>query len=113
MRLDRGLFQKQVAKEIGVDSFTILNWETNATKPRFRFLPAIIRFLGYNPAPVSLEAPLPIRLKARRHDFGLSLRRLAKRLKLNVSTIRKLESGKSKKPTQETKVKISDFLQSI
>jgi hypothetical protein len=39
-----------VAELIGVDLFTVLNWERGATKPKFRYLPAIIRFLGYNPS---------------------------------------------------------------
>jgi DNA-binding XRE family transcriptional regulator len=99
-----------VAGIIGVDPFTILNWETNATNPKFRFLPAIIRFLEYNPAPVTQEAPLHIRLKARRLELGLSLKRLANRLNLNESTIRKLEEGRAKKPAQETLKKIFGFL---
>jgi transcriptional regulator with XRE-family HTH domain len=112
IRLDRGLRQRDVAKIIGVDPFTILNWETGATNTKFRYLPAINRFLGDNPCPVPPDSPLGVWLKARRHQMGLSLKRLAKRLHLNDSTIRKLEAGRHKKPTQETLRKIFGFLQS-
>ncbi|MGE5692594.1 MAG: helix-turn-helix domain-containing protein [Candidatus Zixiibacteriota bacterium] len=112
-RLDRGLFQKQVAQEIGVDPFTILNWETGATKPKFRFLPAIIRFLGYNPFPIQLDSPLSVRIKARRHELGLSLKQLAKILNLNECTIRKVEAGKSKRPARDTLQKVANFIQSF
>ena len=105
-KLDRGLFQKQVAKEIVVDPFTVLNWETGATNPKFRYLAAIIQFLGYNPAPVDPAAPFHVRLKGRRLELGLSL----KQLNLNETTIRKLETGRSKKATRETMKKVYHFI---
>ena len=46
-RLDLGLTQKQVAKNIGVDEATVHNWETNHTVPVVRLIPRIIEFLGY------------------------------------------------------------------
>ena len=50
-RLTLKLLQRQVAKQIGVDKTSSHNWETNRTKPDLKFMPAIIRFLGYNPLP--------------------------------------------------------------
>ncbi|MGH8003797.1 MAG: helix-turn-helix domain-containing protein [Limisphaerales bacterium] len=108
-RLDRGLRQRDVAALIGADPFTILNWETGATQPKFRFFPAIIQFLGYNPNPVDPNQPLNIRLQSSRLQQGLSLKQLGKLLKLNESTIRKLEIGRSKKPTQKTLEKVDRF----
>jgi transcriptional regulator with XRE-family HTH domain len=32
-RLERGLFQRDLAKLIGVDEMTIVNWEKRRTKP--------------------------------------------------------------------------------
>jgi transcriptional regulator with XRE-family HTH domain len=32
-RLERGLFQRDLAKLIGVDEMTIVNWEKGRTKP--------------------------------------------------------------------------------
>jgi DNA-binding XRE family transcriptional regulator len=48
-RLQRKLTQKQVAKLLGVSPFTVLNWEKNKTTPPVQGMPAILRFLGYNP----------------------------------------------------------------
>lgn len=47
-RLDLGLYQKDVAAEIGVTPSTIWNWEHGWTVD-WRYLPRIIAFLGYNP----------------------------------------------------------------
>lgn len=48
-RLVLKLLQRQVAEQIGVDKATITNWEIGRTKPGLEYMPAIIRFLGYNP----------------------------------------------------------------
>ncbi len=50
-RLALKLLQRQVAEQIGVDKTSITNWESNRTKPGLVYMPAIIRFLGYNPLP--------------------------------------------------------------
>src|SRR3989338_7434116 len=50
-RLDLGLFQKQVAAQIGADEMTICNWELKLTEPEVCFIPKIIEFLDYNPLP--------------------------------------------------------------
>src|SRR5437667_9909875 len=50
-RLQLGLTQKRAAKELGVNPWTVLNWETGRFEPPIRWLPAILRFLGYNPFP--------------------------------------------------------------
>lgn len=49
-RLELG-FQKDAAKQIGVDEATIFNWESNETTPTIRHIPRVIEFLGYNPLP--------------------------------------------------------------
>jgi DNA-binding XRE family transcriptional regulator len=48
-RLDAGLCQKNIAELMGVSICTITNWELNRVEPEVRFLPAIIKFLGYVP----------------------------------------------------------------
>ena len=48
-RLDIRLEQKQVAEIIGTDKWSIANWEHNRSRPRTRYLPKIIDFLGYTP----------------------------------------------------------------
>jgi hypothetical protein len=49
--LDLGLLQKEAAEQIGVDTASIGNWESNKIQPMVRCLPAIFTFLGYNPLP--------------------------------------------------------------
>ena len=48
-RIDLGLFQSQVAEQMGGHELTIMNWEGNASRPAARYISAIIRVLGYNP----------------------------------------------------------------
>jgi len=74
-RLDLGLFQSQVAELIGVCPLTITNWEGNASQPPVQYMPAIIRFLGYDPSP--LATTFPERLIASRRTQGLTQRQLA------------------------------------
>ncbi|MEW8657324.1 MAG: helix-turn-helix transcriptional regulator [Candidatus Thiodiazotropha endolucinida] len=49
MRLKRGLRQIDVAPRLGVNSWTLINWELNRTEPRVRYYSAIMDFLGYCP----------------------------------------------------------------
>jgi transcriptional regulator with XRE-family HTH domain len=70
--------QKQVAQRLNVDEATVHNWEKNHTKPGVRFIPRIIKFLGYTP--FTAGGSLPERLRARRLALGLSFRKLAKML---------------------------------
>jgi len=56
--LDLGLFQKDVATTIGVDTATITNWEKGRSQPEIRFTPRVVEFLGYEPpAPKELIQP--------------------------------------------------------
>ena len=48
-RMDLGLIQREVARQIGADPWTIANWEKGKTEPVARFIPHILAFLGYDP----------------------------------------------------------------
>lgn len=50
-RMDLGLTQRGVALQIGANPWTVANWEKGNNHPAVWFLPAIIRFLGYDPLP--------------------------------------------------------------
>ncbi len=91
-RLELGLFQRQVAEAIGVDADTIWRWERNATGPPVRYIPRIIRFLGYNPFPI--PRALPERLLAARKALGLTQEALAKRLAVDPVSLCMWERGK-------------------
>jgi transcriptional regulator with XRE-family HTH domain len=89
-RLDLGLFQKDVAVAIGVDTNTVTNWEKGHSQPELRFIPRIIEFLGYEPDgsnPVSLGE----KVKRYRCLEGISQNVLAQRIGIDPTTLRRLE----------------------
>ncbi|MEW8052024.1 MAG: helix-turn-helix transcriptional regulator [Candidatus Thiodiazotropha endolucinida] len=47
MRLKHGFKQSDVAQRLGVNPWTLRNWEHNRTEPRVQYYPAIRDFLGY------------------------------------------------------------------
>jgi transcriptional regulator with XRE-family HTH domain len=44
-RLEQGLFQRDLAKRIGVDEMTIVNWEKGETKPIKQYLERLEKIL--------------------------------------------------------------------
>jgi DNA-binding XRE family transcriptional regulator len=52
-RLDLGLLQKDVAKIVGCDETTILNWERGHTHPSANHMPQVTIFLAHNGVPKS------------------------------------------------------------
>ncbi len=90
-RLDLGLFQKQVAQQIGVSEATIWNWECHESSPQIHVLPQVIRFLGYNPLPASES--LAGRLLLTRKGLGITQKEMAKRLGIDPTTLARLERG--------------------
>jgi transcriptional regulator with XRE-family HTH domain len=107
-RLELKLLQKQVAEQIGVNGATITNWERNASSPVIRYIPAIVRFLGYDPLPPAHS--LPERLTASRREFGLTQRQMAERMGVDPGTWRDWEAGKHR-PTKGSFEVIGRFLQ--
>jgi transcriptional regulator with XRE-family HTH domain len=92
-RLDLGLRQKDVARQIGVNKDTIHNWETNRTAPEVRLIPHIIDFLGY--VPYDPTWSFGHWLRAVRSALGLSQEQLARRAGLDESTVAKWEKGRT------------------
>ena len=107
-RLDLGLFQRQVADQIGVDTTTIWNWECHKSSPRVHDIPAIIQFLGYQPLPN--PSSLAEKLLVARKALGLTQRVMAKRFGIDPTTLSKLERGKSKRPSAKTLTKIDPLI---
>jgi transcriptional regulator with XRE-family HTH domain len=51
-RLDLGLRQTDVAKIVGCDKMTVVNWEKGHTDfPQINHMAGVVRFLGFNPLP--------------------------------------------------------------
>ena len=108
-RLDLGLFQKDVAKQIRVNKDTIHIWETNRTEPELRLIPHIIDFLGDVPYdPTWSSGP---RLKAVRSALRLSQEKFAKKIRVDESTIAEWER-EEQKPTKKKWVLVSTSIRS-
>jgi len=48
-RFEQGVFQRDLAKMIGVDEMTIVNWEKGRTKPTQKNIERIKTILGFEP----------------------------------------------------------------
>jgi DNA-binding XRE family transcriptional regulator len=48
-RFELGLRQKEAAPHLGVNEWTVRNWEKGGREPAIRLWPRIIEFLGYDP----------------------------------------------------------------
>ncbi len=105
-RLDLGLLQKRVAEQIGVDVMTIWNWESNESSPQVQFIPAIIKFLGYNP--FTLPDQYYQRLVFYRQVRGLTQSRLAKIIGIDPKALGLSERGR--RPLSKKLVKLLETL---
>ena len=84
-RLTLRLYQRDVAKSLGVNPNTILNWETGLTaEPPIKLIPAILAFLGYNPFPV--PTTLSERMLAVRRIRGWTMKDAAQVLGVDPCT---------------------------
>jgi site-specific DNA recombinase len=92
-RYELGLRQKDVAKHLRVNEYTVLGWENGKNEPEVRYLPRIILFLGYDPLPRGTT--LGDRLRAKRREQGLSRKRTAGVLKIDEATLARYEAGQS------------------
>ena len=88
-RLDLGLFQKDVARLMGVTTDTVTNWEKNRSNPDLRVLPRVLNFLGYDPC--QTDESIGGQLVRARHSRGLTQRNLAQILRIDPSTLSKWE----------------------
>ncbi len=78
---------------LGVNFYTILNWEKGLTEPLIAFIPAVITFLGFDPFPK--PKTIPERLFAFRRSKGWSIRDSANEFRVAFATWRDWECGKT------------------
>ncbi len=90
-RHELGLFQKHVAKALGVDLSTVTNWEKNRTTPTLWTLSKIIEFLGYDPS-VDNPSTMGGRLLRFRKCRGMSQKEFAMRIGIDPTTLNRLET---------------------
>ncbi|MBU0706965.1 helix-turn-helix transcriptional regulator, partial [Patescibacteria group bacterium] len=118
-RMDKGLYAKELAKMLGVTDDTMLNWEKGRNMPQYKDvrnlqnaldlkIPAVLIYRDYPFNPVTFSQ----KFKQKRLDLHLNQKEAAKKLGFEVTTIRRLECGKMKKPQKKTMEKLKDFLMS-
>jgi transcriptional regulator with XRE-family HTH domain len=90
-RLKLELIQKEAAERIEVNVWTVLNWEKGHTEPAIGSIPAIIKFLDYDPFPDSKT--LPERLLAKRREMGWSIKDAAASIGVDPGTWANWEQG--------------------
>ncbi|MBU0477474.1 hypothetical protein KKC91_02770 [bacterium] len=116
--MDKGLYAKELAKLVGVDEDTVINWEKDRNMPQYKDvrnlqnvldlkIPAVLIYRDYpsNPATFSQK------FKKKRLDLHLTQKEAAQKLKLEVTTIRRIECGKMKKPFKATMEKLREFIE--
>jgi DNA-binding transcriptional regulator YiaG len=72
---------------IGVHTVTVSDWETNENVPNSRVIPAIIKFLEYNPFPQTDSSSKGKEIGVARQLLGLSPAEAAQRLGICKSTL--------------------------
>ncbi|MEJ2082318.1 MAG: helix-turn-helix domain-containing protein, partial [Acidobacteriota bacterium] len=88
-------------------SWTIASWERNGTTPPTRYMPAIVRFLGYVPYTVPRNFAEWLRLS--RISLGMTQEELAIRVGVDETTVRKWEIRKHQ-PTEVSVEKVEMLL---
>jgi transcriptional regulator with XRE-family HTH domain len=95
-RLSLGLIQREVADQLSVNEYTIQNWESGKRKPMAQHLPAILRFLGYDPYP-SEPKTIGDQLAAKCREFGWTQKETALHLGVDPSMVTRWEAGRAVK----------------
>ena len=90
------LTQEEAAGRIGANTETYQHWEKGYTEPEVESLPAIIRFLGYDPFPP--PTTLPERMVAKRRVMGWTLKEAARNFGVDRKTWKVWEEGRTPLP---------------
>lgn len=89
-RIELGLTRKAAAKSLGTNAWSLKAWEeVPKASIRERFVPTIVRFLGYSPLPAPVSFGELVRQE--RLLRGWSRPRLAREAGVDVATIRRIE----------------------
>lgn len=83
-RLELRLTQKGAGECLGVNVFTVLNWEKGKRKPPIEAIPRIIGFLGYDPFPKPTSHSE--QLTALRRAMGWTVKEAARQLGIDPGT---------------------------
>jgi DNA-binding XRE family transcriptional regulator len=103
-RLDLGLFQKQLAEQIGVSEETIYNWESNECSPQIRKISATVQFFCYKP----LKASKSEGAYLARRTLGLTQKQIVKEFGVDPTSAR-WERGNCQRSGKFRRVAVSKF----
>jgi DNA-binding transcriptional regulator YiaG len=92
-RMDLGLFQAQVARQLKVSEDCLCYWENGRNEPRLYQYPVIFAFLGYYPFDHE-TITLGGKIKRYKYEHGLSNEKLAKLLAVDEGTVANWERNK-------------------
>ena len=99
------LTKRQLSLRFHVDDTTIYLWERNKVQPSLSQIPKIIEFLGRDPFEKIADS-LAEKIKDFRRIHGLSRKKLAEQLGINLSTLAGWERGEHR-PTKKMLDKIA------
>lgn len=91
-RLFLNLTQPELAEQFSVTSFTICNWETEKTVPRISQIPALIKFLGYDPTS-AIPNTISEQLLCKRREQGWTQKIAARNIGVDPCTWSSWECG--------------------
>lgn len=92
MRLEKHLFQKELAQLFSVSEETVANWENGNSEPQIQYFPQLISFLGSFPWEIDTNT-LGGKIKEYRYKNGLSQKEFGKIMGVNATTIGSWEVG--------------------
>jgi transcriptional regulator with XRE-family HTH domain len=90
-RKELGLLQREAAHQMGIDTWTYLNWEKDKTKPATARFRPVVAFLGYDPSPE--PTTLAGRLEAKRRAWGTTHDQVAEQLGWDPGTLTRYLNG--------------------
>ena len=124
-RLQLQIHQSEAAVRLKVSTVTLSRWECDKVYPTWQHHPRLIEYLGYDPFvscglqdPYDNEPPgvaflssgtLGDRIRARRLELKLTVKKCAKILKVDAKTLRCWETG-SRQPCRKHQDAITRFL---
>ncbi len=108
-RLEEGLTHAQLGKKLGVNQWTVLNWENGNSRPRIDFYGRIVALLGFDPEQMSQSETLAEHMAEYRRMGGLSQEKAALQAGIDETTWQSWESGR-KKPMPLSDARLRAFL---
>ena len=106
-RLELGLYQKDVALQIGVTASTVWNWENGWSSITLSCMPKVIKFLGYNPIPCPDD--IIESLGWYKQINGLTMEQLGTEMGIDSEQLADWLSGRHK-PCRSNREKVKRFL---